>query len=624
MAENIGDLKITLLLEIKQLLQGAGQAVVQLKSMEAQAKTSASAMQSGFTGAKAASGQFLMGLGLTTIGFAMLGQKAHEALSFVVTEFLKAEQSSTRLLFALNNDHEVFQRLNEQAHIWERTTIFDAEDIKDAMSFEAAQGRTEEQIKKTVLAAMNLQSVMGGDLQSNMMKLDMTYEGSIGRLGRLDARIKSLTAEELANGKAIDLINDKYHGFAEKMATTYSGKLSVFWHKVGEEAKAFGNAIVKLVDDIAHAIPYITIAISKGIGEFIAFLGRTSIAMNEWINKIPLIGGLTEGFRTKIAGDMKSMGEEMVNMADMSRKKQEIEDFVGKVKTKVQEISGKYQPTGHEPGPGKSKDTKDKEEELNLIKQQEEELKKLQAQLEKNLGDYGAELEIRQKIAEVEQRIHDLRYGKGLELGEPKTFAPEDIYEIPERLKPTKGEAPIPTEGGGAPDWSAFWAQNISYATEIFNIINRKPQNLFQAFQQILQIAQQFMLMMNLSKAAGFLGPLGSMFGAIGSFMLAGGGELPGFGGGDIVPAMLEPGEGVLTKYAMLRGKAMFGENFLSLLNGPASAASIINHFSQGGTMSAAGFGGVINVTIRGTMKGQEFLAEEDPKYRISLQHLNE
>lgn len=60
---------------------------------------------------------------------------------------------------------------------------------------------------------------------------------------------------------------------------------------------------------------------------------------------------------------------------------------------------------------GTSGITKETETQLNLIKLQEEEYKKLETQLAKNLGDLGAERQIRLEMLNIEREIFRLRYG---------------------------------------------------------------------------------------------------------------------------------------------------------------------------------------------------------------------
>jgi len=63
-----------------------------------------------------------------------------------------------------------------------------------------------------------------------------------------------------------------------------------------------------------------------------------------------------------------------------------------------------------------SKTTKTLDEELNLIKLQEAEYKKLQAQYDKNIGDLGAQNDLRYKMLEIEREIFRLRYGADISL----------------------------------------------------------------------------------------------------------------------------------------------------------------------------------------------------------------
>ncbi len=245
MGVELGDLTLQIVLSTAEVQTGVQQTTTALGGLETKAKETGEGMQKSFDGGRNSAHEFLMGLGLTTIGFGMLGSKAKDVLKDVVDDFLKAEQANTKLLFSLQNNADAFERMDASATQMMTHSIFDDEDIKNAMSFEAVQGRTEDQIKKTVQAALNLQAVTGGDLQSNIMKLDMTYEGSIGRLGRLDSRLKDLSTEELMNGKAVDIINDKYQGFADKMSGTYSGSWTKYWNIVKEATNILIESFLK-------------------------------------------------------------------------------------------------------------------------------------------------------------------------------------------------------------------------------------------------------------------------------------------------------------------------------------------------------------------------------------------
>jgi hypothetical protein len=138
--------------------------------------------------------------------------------------------------------------------------------------------------------------------------------------------------------------------------------------------------------------------------------------------------------------------------------------------------------------------------------------------------------------------------------------------------------------------------------------------------QQALQIMIAIAKLQKISAQGGEVGA-GDILGLIGSFLpflfLSSGGELPGFGGGDKVPAVLERGEGVINKFGMLKAKALFGENFLPMLNGIGSLPRIPGYYSNGGVVRA-GMGNIV-IEITGTMDGQDFLAKNVPGYNINL-----
>lgn len=164
--------------------------------------------------------------------------------------FIEAERGEKLLLNALNKNEAAFKRLTEAAKKYQSTTVYDDDTIIAAQTFLATQGRTEEQINKVIRAATNLSAVTGESLQSSVEKLDATYEGSIGRLGKMDSRFKSLTQAQLENGAAIDLVAEKYKGFAEAELETTAGKLIRLQNAWGEVQEKAGAAIVDMADRI--------------------------------------------------------------------------------------------------------------------------------------------------------------------------------------------------------------------------------------------------------------------------------------------------------------------------------------------------------------------------------------
>jgi hypothetical protein len=191
-----------------------------------------------------------------TIGVAFGVQQVIQFGKASVQAYMEAEKNAKLLLFALNGNSQVQQRLIEQSAQIQKTTIYSDDQVQQAQTFLANQGMTEQQIMKTIEAATQLATVTGVDLQTATEQLSGTYEGSIGRLGKLDAGFKDLTKEQLANGGAVDLIIEKYGGLAQAAGDTAEGQLIRFQNQLGdiqeEIGAAFLPAITSLVDSLSE------------------------------------------------------------------------------------------------------------------------------------------------------------------------------------------------------------------------------------------------------------------------------------------------------------------------------------------------------------------------------------
>ena len=86
------------------------------------------------------------------------------------------------------------------------------------MSQLAATGRSEEQIKAIMSAAVDMAAVTGDSLESAAQKLNATLNGNAGVLGRQIQSINGLTQAELESGRAIELVAQQYKGSAKEMA----------------------------------------------------------------------------------------------------------------------------------------------------------------------------------------------------------------------------------------------------------------------------------------------------------------------------------------------------------------------------------------------------------------------
>ena len=190
------------------------------------------------------------------------------------TEYsLKLRDSEQLLLVATKGRYDIQQKLLKQTEELAKTTIYKPEDIINSQKFLVEQGRSEEQIKKTMQAAADLSAVTGGTLNESMMILDGTMEGKMGKgLLKLDIGLKDLSITQLQNGEAIDLVEKKYAGLAEAMTTTTQGKLIMAEKNWDEFKKTVGDFSLLLIDKL---LPAFTSAIN-GLKSFGGWLEDNS------------------------------------------------------------------------------------------------------------------------------------------------------------------------------------------------------------------------------------------------------------------------------------------------------------------------------------------------------------
>ena len=160
--------------------------------------------------------------------------------------FEEAEQADRRLLFALNGNQAAFESLTRQANELRNATGIDDEDIKQVQMLGVSSGKSAGEVKKITQAAIELSAKTGQDLQAAYMMLNGTLAGSAGRLGRVDAEFSNLTADQLKNGEAIDLVLKKWSGSAANAATE-SQKLKTTW---GEIKETVGGGISTVINPL--------------------------------------------------------------------------------------------------------------------------------------------------------------------------------------------------------------------------------------------------------------------------------------------------------------------------------------------------------------------------------------
>jgi hypothetical protein len=182
-------------------------------------------------------------------------------LTMIVAGFKKAfgdyeEQIKQErgLLNALNGRVDVQKELIKQAFYLQKITGVDDADIISVQKLAAVHGLTAEQIKKVTKASLDWAAVTGNDVNTAAIQLLGTFEGSLARLGRWDKDFKDLSKTELENGGVIDIITEKYKGFAEAAATG-SAKAKVAFKEASENlGKMIAPAVISGMNLLARAL----------------------------------------------------------------------------------------------------------------------------------------------------------------------------------------------------------------------------------------------------------------------------------------------------------------------------------------------------------------------------------
>ena len=110
--------------------------------------------------------------------------------------------------------------LKQFASDMQRVTNYGDEELIPMMTNLVSLGRTESEVMQIMSVAMDMSAGMGISLDTAITQLNATLNGSIGRLGQQNAELKGLTEEELKQGKAIEILGEKFKGLSSATADT--------------------------------------------------------------------------------------------------------------------------------------------------------------------------------------------------------------------------------------------------------------------------------------------------------------------------------------------------------------------------------------------------------------------
>ncbi|MCR4949287.1 MAG: hypothetical protein K6A15_09045 [Treponema sp.] len=139
------------------------------------------------------------------------------------TDLYKAQATAERQLevAAKNNPYlnetSVIQLKSYASELQSISTVGD-EQLILMMAQLAAAGRNQTEIQSIMSAALDVSASGMMSLDAAVTALNKTYSGTAGQLGNQISEIKNLTKEELAAGKAVEIVAKQFNGMAKETA----------------------------------------------------------------------------------------------------------------------------------------------------------------------------------------------------------------------------------------------------------------------------------------------------------------------------------------------------------------------------------------------------------------------
>jgi hypothetical protein len=175
--------------------------------------------------------------------------KIVDGLKSIVDEAAQSEQGMNRLRGAMRAagdfSEQNVEAFSDFADQLARVSKYDDDVIIGQLAVAKSFNTSNKEATRLVEAAANLAGTGLVDFDTATQLLGRSLDGTAGKLRELIPETRGLTAAQLANGAAIDLIAKKYKGFAESELNTFSGALAKVGISYGDVGKALGKSITE-------------------------------------------------------------------------------------------------------------------------------------------------------------------------------------------------------------------------------------------------------------------------------------------------------------------------------------------------------------------------------------------
>ncbi len=201
--------------------------------------------KNGLVGAMGSIGLASAGLSATLGAVVKIARNVSKAIDECTEAYKKQNIAEISLKTAMQNNPltngQGTKQLREFASEMQRMSNMGDEELIPFMTQLIASGRTEAETMKIIKTASDMASSGAMSFDTAVAQLNATLNGNIGRLGQQNAELKGLTEEELKNGKAVDILAEKYKGLTEATIDTKKQ----LQNAIGDLRESFGTVFEK-------------------------------------------------------------------------------------------------------------------------------------------------------------------------------------------------------------------------------------------------------------------------------------------------------------------------------------------------------------------------------------------
>lgn len=209
-----------------------------LSSFESNAKSMSSNVDKAFSAIKlAAAGAVAIFAGREVVKF------FSEGIDAAIAQEKAMSNLAQQLKLTGSFSDDALKQFGAFADEMESTTNISDDVILSQIAIAKSFGITNDEAKKLVKGAVELSSATGQSLDGAVQALGKTFSGVTGKLDEQIPVLKNLTKEQLASGKALDIVIERFGGTAQANIQNFAGQIENAKNSFGNFQESIGAII---------------------------------------------------------------------------------------------------------------------------------------------------------------------------------------------------------------------------------------------------------------------------------------------------------------------------------------------------------------------------------------------